>query len=116
MLITLPKSLENDIMNFCKLNDIEDINFFLTKCIIDGFNIMKYGHNPLENMENENKPLKIEIHDDKEEIKPSRVEDAQPKKKRGRPRKTETEKEAIKQVEEAKEPVKPKRKIRIIKN
>lgn len=116
MLITLPKALENDIMNFCKLNNIEDVNLFLIKCITDGFSIMKYGRSPLENMESENKPLKIDISYDKEEIEPSRVEEPQPKKKRGRPRKSDAKEKAIKQTEEAKEPVKPKRKIRIIQN
>lgn len=117
MNLTIPKSLESDIMNFVKINEIEDINGFLVNCLRDGYNIIKYGTSPKENFKNENKPLKINKNDDyKEESNSERVEEVkETPKRRGRPRK-ETRKEESLPTEEVEEPVKPKKKIRIIKN
>ena len=67
MLITISKTLENDIMSFVKLNQIEDVNGFLTGCLRDGFNIAKYGYSPKDNFNKENKPFKVENYDSKEE-------------------------------------------------
>ena len=31
------------VQEYCKLNNIEDVNKFISKCYVDGFNIKKYG-------------------------------------------------------------------------
>lgn len=111
MLITIPRALETDIMNFVRINNIEDINNFLAICLRDGFNIAKYGVSPQDNFEKENKPLKIENYGT-EETNSTGVEVEKPK-KRGRPRKQEAKEESILQKQE--EVVKPKKIIRIIK-
>ena len=114
MLITISKTLENDIMSFVKLNQVEDINGFLASCLRDGFNIAKYGYSPKDNFNKENKPFKIENYDNKEESNTEGVERKEAKKK-GRPRKeAPTNEESSKPKEE--EIVKPKKKITIIKN
>ncbi len=114
MEITIPRPLENDIMNFVKLNEIKDINGFLSNCLRDGFNIAKYGYSPKDNFEKENKPFKIEKNDT-EEVELTAVEgDEKPKSKR-RPKKQQSEeKESIIQKQE--EVVKPKKTIKIIRN
>ena len=39
----IPKKIRDEIREFCKLNDIEDIEDFILKNIKTGFNIEKYG-------------------------------------------------------------------------
>jgi hypothetical protein len=34
---------EIDIQQYCKLNNIEDVNLFVTQCFKQGFDIKKYG-------------------------------------------------------------------------
>ena len=115
MEINLPRVLENDIKSFCKLNEINDIDAFLITCLRNGYNIVKYGTSPKENFNNENKPLSIESYDT-EKVDVKAVE-GEPKKKPGRPKKQPTNSEEIsKSIEEKEEPIKPKRKIRIIKD
>ena len=63
MNIVISKKLESDIMNFVKLNEIDDLNNFLEVCLYNGFNLAKYGVSPQDNYQNENKPLKIEKYD-----------------------------------------------------
>lgn len=111
MLITIPRTLEADIMNFVRINNIEDINNFLAICLRDGFNIAKYGVSPQDNFEKENKPLIIDKYEAGEDDT-STVETEKPK-KRGRPRKQEVKEESS--IQEQKEIVKPKKVIRIIK-
>jgi len=117
MFITLPRSLENDIMEFCNLNDIKDINSFLVNCLRDGFNIIKYGSSPQDNFNKENKPLKIDyINDYKEKDNVGGLEKNEAK-RRGRPRKDDSKKEESLSGQEAKkENLTPQKKIRIIKN
>jgi len=115
MYIEIPRSLDNDIMSFVRLNKIEDINGFLTICLRNGFNIVKYGISPQDNFNKENKPLNIEVYDTEEK---SNVEGLERKetKRRGRPKKQQsTNEESVIQKEEKVEPIKPKKKITIIK-
>ena len=42
----LPKKIEQEIKEYCKLNDIEDVNNFIIKNIELGFNVEKYGNSP----------------------------------------------------------------------
>ena len=122
MEITVSKVLEKDIINFIRINEIGDINLFLSNCLRDGFNIAKYGYSPQDNFNKENKPFKLENNEHTEkEINTERVEEKETK-RRGRPKKQPTEtKESIIHKEEKIEPikeieiVKPKKKITIIK-
>lgn len=116
MEITISKVLEKDIMNFIRINEIGNINLFLSNCLRDGFNIAKYGYSPQDNFNKENKPFKLENNDNTK--KESNVEGVEGKeaKRRGRPKKQPTEsKEIVESKEEVKEIVKPKKKITIIK-
>jgi len=48
------KSIEEEIGEFCKLNGIEDIQGFTNKCLVDGFNIRRYGTSPMDNVRRQN--------------------------------------------------------------
>ena len=41
--IKLTVSQLNSVEEYCKLNNIEDVDKFITKCYTEGFNIKKYG-------------------------------------------------------------------------
>jgi hypothetical protein len=41
--IKLTTSQLTSIQEYCKLNNIEDVDKFISKCYVDGFNIKKYG-------------------------------------------------------------------------
>jgi hypothetical protein len=41
--IKLTTSQLKSVQEYCKLNNIEDVDKFITKCYIEGFNIKKYG-------------------------------------------------------------------------
>ena len=43
MEIKLTHSQLTSVQEYCKLNNIEDIDKFIIKCYTDGFNILKYG-------------------------------------------------------------------------
>jgi hypothetical protein len=42
----LPKKLLDDIREYCRLNQIADIDGFITKMVRTGFTIEKYGYSP----------------------------------------------------------------------
>jgi|TARA_R110002020_G_scaffold190204_1_gene389677 hypothetical protein len=44
----IPKELKEDVMEFCKLNDIEEIDSLLLGCLKGGFAIEKYGNTPVK--------------------------------------------------------------------
>ena len=113
MMLELPKNLEKDIIQFCQLNEIKDVNEFLVSCLAKGYNILKYGSSPKDNFEKENKPLEIEKYEEKE-LNTVGVEEAT-KKRRGRPPKQkEEDSKPTEKTEE--EPIKVKKKIRILKS
>lgn len=43
-----------EIKEFCKINGIEDVEGTINKCLIQGFNILKYGYSPQDNFNIEN--------------------------------------------------------------
>ena len=43
MEIKLTSSQLSSVNEYCKLNNIKDVNKFITKCYTEGFNIKKYG-------------------------------------------------------------------------
>ena len=51
-------TLEKQIRQYCQLNDIEDINAFANRCTNQGFNIIKFGTSPKDNVERESKGIK----------------------------------------------------------
>ena len=40
-------TLDKNVLDFCKLNDIEDVRGFAIKCFDKGLTIEKYGETPL---------------------------------------------------------------------
>jgi hypothetical protein len=42
-MLNINSKYENDILQYCKLNNIEDVNLFVTQCFKQGFDIKKYG-------------------------------------------------------------------------
>ena len=53
-------TLEKSIRSYCELNGIDDVNAFANRCAMQGFNIVKYGISPKDNMERENNGIKQE--------------------------------------------------------
>ena len=49
MIINLNDKTENDVMAFCKANDISDIDAFVMSCFKQGFDIARYGIKPFAN-------------------------------------------------------------------
>lgn len=93
-----------EIKEFCELNNISDINFFIRNCLIQGFNIKKYGFFPKD---------KIKKKDEfrGKETKKSTVEDSSTERAKNEKEKIESSKK-----EENVLTSKPiKRKIKIIK-
>lgn len=107
-------TLEKSIRSYCEFNGIEDVNAFANRCAMQGFNIVKFGASPKDNIDRENNGIK--------DIK----KNASSTKKKEPPRKNEIEqkkqeavgreefKKEIQPTEEKKENVTVK-KIRIIK-
>lgn len=54
MTIELIGLLEKSIKEYCKLNNIDDINNFSKRCLQLGFNITKFGIDPKDNINREN--------------------------------------------------------------
>jgi hypothetical protein len=48
-MITIRKELLDEINVYCQFNNISDINNFVNKIILDGFNVVKYGNKPMIN-------------------------------------------------------------------
>ena len=42
-MLNINPKYENDILQYCKLNNIVDVNLFVTQCFKQGFDIKKYG-------------------------------------------------------------------------
>lgn len=54
----LKPSLCKAIAEYCEANMIEDINAFANRCATQGFNIVKYGLSPGDNIDRENNGIK----------------------------------------------------------
>lgn len=46
--------LEKEIKEYCQLNNINDVAGFITQCMLMGFNTVKYGVSPQDNINREN--------------------------------------------------------------
>lgn len=42
----IPNKIQEEILYYCKINNIEDVDKFLIKILTNGFNIAKYGNGP----------------------------------------------------------------------
>lgn len=100
-----------EIKEFCELNEIVDIKKEIHKMLLKGFNIEKYGYSPFQTIQ----PIKEGLENTKQDV------EEKPKRKVGRPKKNisndnknELEKKEAEIIK--KEEVKPKRRVRIIKN
>ena len=51
-------TLEKSIRSYCEFNGIEDINAFANRCAMQGFNIVKFGVSPKDNIDRENNGIK----------------------------------------------------------
>ena len=54
-------TLEKSIRSYCEFNGIEDINAFANRCAMQGFNIVKFGVSPKDNIDKTGDILKIWI-------------------------------------------------------
>lgn len=54
----LKPSLCKAIAEYCEANNIDDVNAFANRCTTQGFNIVKYGLSPSDNIERENNGIK----------------------------------------------------------
>lgn len=45
--------LEKSIKDYCELNGIEDIDAFSKRCLQQGFNVVKFGTSPYDNIQRE---------------------------------------------------------------
>lgn len=92
----IKEKLYNDILNYCKINNIEDIDSEINNILQIGFNVVRFGMTPFNNA-----PI-IVSEPPKEVVK------------RGRKKKEEIVKPTI--VEEVIVENKPQKKTKIIKN
>lgn len=97
MNFSINDKLYNNILEYCKLNHIEDIESEINKLIEIGFNVDKYGNKPFVKFQQEN-AVADETKNNIEETK------------------SETIDESSIQSEEDKQPKNRKRTVRIIKN
>lgn len=46
--------LEKEIREYCNINNIADVPGFITQCMLQGFNVYRYGTSPQDNKKREN--------------------------------------------------------------
>jgi len=110
----IKNTLEKSIRSYCKLNEIKDVNDFANRCALQGFNIIKFGTSPMDNIIRENNGIKDIVENEtvkKEKDAPSTNGGKQVEEERNVER--EQQKESVPR-EEKKQQVKV-RKIQVIK-
>lgn len=108
-------TLEKSIRSYCEFNGIEDINAFANRCAMQGFNIVKFGVSPKDNIDRENNGIKdIKKNASSTKKKESRTEDERKQDEGSPSRFVDNSEEESQPTEERKENV-TVRKIRIIK-
>ena len=67
----IPKDLKNEIWDFCRVNDITNINDFMVKLLRQGFTYEKYGTPTVSVVKNvvEENPVNIQLSEDSENLK-----------------------------------------------
>ena len=68
----IPSKLQKEINEYCKANNIDDVNTFMLKILIQGFNIEKYGLKP-NSIKNEPKYVPLQSPTPVEKPKTKRV-------------------------------------------
>ena len=106
-------TLEKSIRSYCEFNGIEDINAFANRCAMQGFNIVKFGVSPKDNIDRENNGIKHIEKNVKRKVKQEPLPKVEGKQEKVGGTETEREEE-IKPNKESKENV-VVRKIRVIK-
>jgi len=46
--MVIPKKLNDEIIDYCQINNIDDIDKFKIKLIRQGFTVIKYGSSPIQ--------------------------------------------------------------------
>lgn len=46
--------LYSEIMEYCELNNIKNVDKFVNDCLLSGFNIVRYGNSPFDNIKRQN--------------------------------------------------------------
>ena len=105
-------TLEKSIRSYCEMNNIDDVNAFANRCAMQGFNIVKFGLSPKDNVERENNGIKdIKKHASSSKKKEPPTEDeGEPENKGDNKRRDEFQEESQKEKKGV-----TVRKIRIIK-
>jgi len=57
----LPKELKDEIWEYCRLNDITDLNAFMVRMLRQGYNIEKYGATPFKMGKGEPEVIEKEV-------------------------------------------------------
>ena len=98
----LKPTLCRAIEEYCKLNGIEDINAFANRCATQGFNIVKFGLSPKDNVERENKGIK-DIKNERTRKKKDPAPEDNGEQEKGNGERPKTNEEEIKPVEKGKD-------------
>ena len=51
--VMLSEKLYQDISRYCQMNNIEDVDAFINKCLMQGYNVVKFGYSPKDNLRRE---------------------------------------------------------------
>jgi hypothetical protein len=65
----LPKDLKDEICEYCRLNDITDLNAFMVKMLRQGYNSEKYGPTPFQSNQKQPEIIEKEVIKEVEVIK-----------------------------------------------
>lgn len=68
-MVDINNNLLNNIKNYCKINNIEDINSVINGCLEKGFNILRFGNSPFERMQMEKNTISsVTYNSEKQEL------------------------------------------------
>lgn len=109
-------TLENNIRKYCELNEIEDVNAFANRCAMQGFNILRYGISPKDNITREINGIKDISKDElkKKKQEPQRTEDVKLERTEVEEKRDSDKEEKVEPTEERKTNVTVRR-IKVIK-
>lgn len=57
-ILNIDFALEKSIKSYCDLNDISDVERFANNCLLQGFNIVRFGISPKDNIVRETNGIK----------------------------------------------------------
>lgn len=123
----LDKILLGQIEEFCRLNNIQDVDKVVNRCLMDGFNILKYGLDPIDNKnielglknnlnefyEKHQKPAGVTKHQKDSEPRPMETREVVKENVKEHINKQEKD---VKSEQEEKKPVIKRRRIKVVKN